>query len=77
MSTAPKRTRTKKPSDPLEEKNSSEETHKPIVRKKAPIADTKKEVIQRFPIIRIKPFQGELLINDDDLKQMWTHIKKR
>jgi hypothetical protein len=85
MSNAPKRTRAKKPSETVEEKTElnvdEKETKKPIIRKKVSIAETKKEVIkpllQRFPIIRIKSYQGELRINEDDLEQMWINIKKR
>lgn len=85
MSNAPKRTRAKKPSETVEEKTElnveEKETKKPITRKKVSIAETKKEVIkpllQHFPIIRIKPYQGELRINEDDLEQMWINIKKR
>jgi hypothetical protein len=87
MSNAPKRTRTKKSSESVEEKTDlhveETETKKPIVRKKVSIPDIKKDkdisnpLRQRLPIIKNKPFHGELRINEEDLKQIWTNIKKR
>lgn len=80
MSNAPKRTRTKKTSDIAEETHIPELDTKPVMRKKVSISETNKvskPLHQRFPMIRNKPFQGELLINDEDLKKIWVHIKTR